>query len=94
MINDSQIRLDALEASYKRLQASHAKLLADYQSSGGLVAKSHLDGSIDPYDEEIKIVIENPKFLTKDELANDLLKTMLSELKPLIDSVKKQESKE
>lgn len=94
MINDSQIRLNALEASYRRLQASHAKLLSDYQSSGGKVSASHLDGSIDPEDEEVKIVIEHPKFLTKEELANDLLKTMISELKPLIDGYKQQENKE
>lgn len=72
MINDSFVRLNELESAYATLQASHAKLLADYQALGGKVAKSHTRGSIDPdLDDENypKIVLENPKFLNKDELA-------------------------
>lgn len=78
MINDSLVRLDELERAYKALQASHSKLLADYQALGGKVRKSHTKGSIDPdedYENFPKVVLGNPKFLTKDELASELLES-------------------
>lgn len=86
MINDSLVRLDELERAYRALQASHSKLLADYQALGGKVRKSHTMGSIDPdddYENFPKVVLGNPKFLTKDELASELLASFSKVFKDL-----------
>lgn len=80
MINDGQIRLDEIEASYRRLRQSHAKLISDYQSLGGVVSESHLDGSVDPEDEKVHIVIEKPVFLTPKQVADDLCSSLIAEL--------------
>lgn len=86
MINDSFVRLNELESAYATLQASHAKLLADYQALGGKVAKSHTRGSIDPtLDDENypKVVLENPKFLNEDELATGAIEALREAFKHL-----------
>lgn len=83
MINEGQIRLDEIEASYRRLQKSHAKLISDYQSLGGMVLEGHLDGATDPENEKVHIVIEKPKFLTPEQVANDVCSSILSEINKL-----------
>lgn len=83
MINDSQIRLHELEVSYKRLQRSHAKLLADHSALGGKIEAQHIDGSVDPEDEKVHIVIEHPRFLTPEEVANDLMASLRLAIKDL-----------
>ena len=89
MINDSFVRLGELERAYAALQASHARLLADYRALGGKVRKGHTQGSIDPdLDDENfpKVVLGNPKFLTQEELSKEVYAGMLEALKPIIDA--------